>query len=108
MVELGQNNHDVLLLLAIKNFFNAGYLKPKYDVNDISKCKTSRSVNRFILRDTSKIIEFMDNFPLLTRKQLDYLDWKKIVELKNVKAHNTIDGLTLIKEIQSKMNSKRD
>lgn len=107
-LEIGQNNHDVLILLAIKNFFNAGYLKPKYNVHDIYDCKKSRSVNRFILRDTEKIIKFIDNFPLLTRKQLDYLDWKNIVELKNAGAHKTVEGLKLIKQIQSKMNSKRN
>jgi hypothetical protein len=45
---------------------------------------------------------------MLTRKQLDYLDWKKIVELKNTGQHKTEEGLTLIKEIISKVNSGRD
>jgi len=33
---------------------------------------------------------------MLTRKQLDFLDWKRIVELKNNGAHKTIEGLALI------------
>lgn len=44
---------------------------------------------------------------MLTRKQLYYLDWKKIVELKNIGAHKTVEGLNLIKNIISKMNSTR-
>jgi hypothetical protein len=46
-------------------------------------------------------------YPMLTRKQLDYLDWKKIVDLKSEGAHKTSEGLTLMKQIISKMNSKR-
>jgi hypothetical protein len=45
---------------------------------------------------------------MLTRKQLDYLDWKRIVELKNSNAHKTEEGLALIKDIISKVNSRRD
>ena len=45
---------------------------------------------------------------MLTRNHLDYVDWKKVVEIKNKGLHKTSDGLTLIKEILSKMNSKRD
>ena len=45
---------------------------------------------------------------MLTRKQLDYVEWKKAVELKNKGLHKTAEGLALIHEIVSKMNSKRD
>lgn len=104
----GQSNHDVLILMLIKRFFKAGYLKPKYNIFNITECKISRSVNRFILRDTNKIIKFIDNYPLSTLKQLDYLDWKKIVELKKDGVHKTVTGLKLMREIKSKMNSGRN
>jgi LAGLIDADG endonuclease len=107
-LEIAQNSHDVHILLAIMKFFNGGYIKPKYNFNDILECKNSRSVNRYILRDTETIIKFVVQYPMLTRKYLDYIDWKKIVELKNSGAHKTEEGLNLMKEILSKMNSKRD
>jgi len=107
-LEIAQGNHDVFILLAIKNFFNGGYIKPKYEFNSIIECKESRSVNRFILRDSIKIIEFVNNFPMLTQKQLDYLDWKTIVELKNSGSHKSPEGFNLIKEIKANMNSKRN
>ena len=107
-LELGQNSHDVAILIALKKFFNGGYVKPKYNFNDLEECKNSRSLNRFILRNTESIIKFADEYPILTRKHLDYLDWKKIVELKNKGTHKTVEGLALINEIVSKMNSKRD
>ena len=83
-MEIAQANHDVLILIVIKQFFNGGYIKPKYNVSSITECQESRSVNRFILRDTNKIIEFVNKYPMLTRKHLDYLDWKTIVELKKM------------------------
>ena len=45
---------------------------------------------------------------MLTQKQLDYLDWKTIVELKNSGSHKSPEGLNLIKEIKANMNSKRN
>lgn len=106
-LELGQNSHDVAILIALKRFFNGGYIKPKYNFNDLEECRNSRSLNRFIFRNTESIIQFVDQYPMLTRKQLDYLDWKKVVELKNKGLHKTEEGLALINEIVSKMNSKR-
>ena len=96
------------ILLALKQFFNGGYVKPKYNFSALVECQNSRSVNRFILRNTETIINYVDRHPMLTRKYLDYIDWKKIVEIKNKNLHKTSDGLVLIREILSKMNSKRD
>jgi hypothetical protein len=109
-LEIAPRNHDILILLAIKQFFLGGYLKPKYNIKSLSACEQeqSRSVNRFILRDTDKIIEFVDKYPMLTRKQLDYIDWRTIVELKNNGAHKTYEGLNRIKQIKARMNSNRD
>jgi hypothetical protein len=107
-LELGQNSHDVAILLNLKKFFNSGYIKPKYNYDNIDECKNSRSVNRYVLRDTETIIKFVDQYPMLTRKHLDYLDWKKIVELKSTGAHKTVEGLELITKIISNVNSRRE
>jgi len=106
-LEIAQANLDVLILIAIKQFFNGGYTKPKYNVSSITECKESRCVNRFILRDT-KIIEFVNKYPMLTRKHLDYLDWKTIVELKNNGEYKSPKGLAKIQEIKGRMNTNRD
>jgi hypothetical protein len=107
-MEIAQANHDVLILIAIKQFFNGGYIKPKYNVSSITECQESRSVNRFILRDTKRIIEFVNKYPMLTRKHLDYLDWKTIVELKNNGEYKSPEGLAKIQEIKGRMNTNRD
>jgi hypothetical protein len=109
-MEIAQANHDVLILIAIKQFFNGGYIKPKYNVSSITECQESRSAvnSRFILRDTKKIIEFVNKYPMLTRKHLDYLDWKTIVELKNNGEYKSPEGLAKIQEIKGRMNTNRD
>ena len=106
-LELGQNSHDIAILLSLKKFFNGGYIKPKYNYDNLEECKKSRLVNRYVLRDTDTIIKFVDQYPMLTKKHLDYLDWKTIVKLKSTGTHKTVEGLALIKKIISTVNSKR-
>lgn len=73
-LEIAQSNHDVGILNAFVQFFGCGYLKPKYDINDIEAVKSSRIVNRFVVNQHAVVTEFFDKYPLLTRKYLDYLD----------------------------------
>ena len=94
--------------MAIQKFFDGGYIKPKYNFGNIEECKISRSLNRFVLRDTNAIIRFVDNHHMLTRKKLDFLDWKRVVKLKNAGAHKTVEGWSVIKQIISQMNSTRN
>jgi len=107
-LELGQSNHDVAVLLSLKKFFNGGYIKLKYSYSDIYECEKSRTVNRYILRDTQTIIKFVDQYPMLTKKQLDYFDWKKLVNMKDNEYHKTKEGLKLMEEIIANVNSKRE
>lgn len=82
-LEVAQNSHDVSILLALKQFFEGGYIKPKYNVYNLEECLNSRSVNRFIFRSPLEIlIKFFSVNPLKTRKRLDFEDWNKIIELK--------------------------
>jgi hypothetical protein len=57
---------------------------------------------------TNIIIPFFDKNPLLGVKLFDYIDWCKIAKLMNEGSHLTIDGLNLIREIKSGMNTGRD
>lgn len=107
-LEIGQNSHDICVLLALKNFFKVGYIKPKYNFLNLAENLKSRSVNRLIIRDTEVIIKFVNDYPMLTMKQLDYLNWKQIVELKKSNLHKTEEGKALIVKLQSNMNSSRN
>ena len=57
---------------------------------------------------TNIIIPFLNKNPLLGIKQLDFLDWCKIAKLINDGNHLTVEGLSLIRDIKSRMNRGRD
>ena len=56
---------------------------------------------------TKIIIPFFKKYPLLGVKYLDYLDWCKIANLMNEGKHLTNEGLNVIKEIKSGINTER-
>ena len=53
------------------------------------------------------IIPIFDRFPLLTLKQLDYIDWKEIIELKKQNAHYTEEGKETMLKLKLGMNRGR-
>lgn len=77
-LEIAQNNHDVLVLDAIKDYFNElgakAYLKHDFDLSSISEAKRLPTINRVIIKQRAVVISFMSLYPLLTRKALDYKD----------------------------------
>jgi len=106
-LQIARRSHDIEVLNAIKNFFGIGYLKPKYDIKSLDASKKSRSVNRLIINQSKIIIDFFDKNPLFTRKHLDFLDWKKIIELKSVGTHKTKEGVQNIINLKVGMNRGR-
>nr|YP_009663732.1 hypothetical protein [Dactylella tenuis]QCW06869.1 hypothetical protein [Dactylella tenuis] len=73
-LSISQSSHDIKLLNAFVSFFGCGYLKPKYDINNLEQAKASRSVNSYVVNQHAIISEFVDKYPMLTPKQLDYLE----------------------------------
>ena len=56
---------------------------------------------------TNIIIPLFEKNPILGLKLLDYLDWCKIAQLIIGGSHLTIEGLNLIREIKSGINTGR-
>lgn len=106
-LEISQSNHDVKILKAFVDFFGNGYLKPKYDINSLEAAKASRIVNRYVINQHSVVTEFIDKYPMLTRKHLDYLDWKELIKLKAERAHDTPEGRLKMEAIKASMNKGR-
>lgn len=106
-LEIGQNSHDVLVLAAIKRYFGLGCIKPSYDITSLEQAKKSRSLSRYVLTNSTKVIELVDRYPMFTRKKLDYEDWKELVWLKSIKAHHTSQGLLKMLKIKNGMNANR-
>jgi imidazole glycerol phosphate synthase subunit HisF len=55
---------------------------------------------------TEKVIPFLDKYPIQGTKILDFLDFKRVADLMNNKAHLSKEGLDEIRFIKSKMNSR--
>jgi hypothetical protein len=60
-----------------------------------------------VINQHSVITEFIDKYPMLTRKQLDYLDWKELIRLKVERAHDLPEGRQRMEEIKASMNKGR-
>lgn len=106
-LEIAQNTHDVKVLESIRLFFGKGYLKPKYDITSLNECKKVRSVSKYIVYGDSSITDFLDKHPMFTRKNLDYLDWKDLITLKENKAYKTEKGLESMISLKKGMNTGR-
>jgi LAGLIDADG endonuclease len=53
------------------------------------------------------LINYLDNYPLLSSKYLDYLDWRTAHDLVGSKSYRTIDGTTQLMRLKNSMNTKR-
>jgi len=107
-LQIQQNNHDVAILYAIKEYFQSGYLKPKYNIRCFADTiNNPRKVSSLWIRNYELICNFIDNYPLFTKKKLDYLDWKRLILLKKENMHLTKEGLQLMQNIKNSMNAKR-
>ena len=73
--------------------------------------KNTKEYGEFIVEKYSdirdKIIPFFEKYPLYGFKKANYLDFKKVSELMQNKAHLTLEGLEKIKQIKSGMNKNR-
>lgn len=109
-LEIAQNTHDILILNKIKEFLGCGRLKPSLPIN-LEIALINPSISRLIISNPTdiknKIIPFFDNYSLKTTKLLDYLDWKKLIEMKEKKYHLSEEGLNEMRKIKLNMNTNR-
>lgn len=97
--ELIQHLRDEELLRTFTEHLGCGYLKKHSDSAIVFR------VTKF--EDIEKIILLFQKYPIHGVKHLDYLDWCKVAELMQNKAHLTKEGLEQIGKIKDGMNKKR-
>lgn len=98
---ISQHNRDKKLLEKIKKDLGTGEIYPYPD-------RSAVSLTIFNFSDiTNIIIPFFKKNNLLGNKLLDFIDWCKISELMKEGSHLTPEGLDLIKNIKSNMNTGR-
>lgn len=98
--QLTQHERDKELLSLIVKYLNCGSLQTSRTAKDLQVTK---------FKDIySTIIPFFVKHPILGVKARDFDDFIKVAELIKEKAHLTKEGLELILEISSSMNTGRE
>ena len=96
-----QSERDLDVLKDIKAFFGCGniFVNRRYDNH-------KRNLYRFCVRKrsdlTNVIIPFFNQYPLLTKKHLDFITFKKVVNMMNKKQHFQTKGLNKIAKLVGK------
>jgi len=106
---ISQNIYDIAVNYIQKFFNNKGFITPKLkDMTNLEEVLSSGKIaSKYVLSDNNLIIEFFDKYPLLTSKQLDFLDFKNFVFLKNSKKHLTKEGFVEMLNLIEGMNTGR-
>jgi len=88
---------DIELLVKIQSYFGGigavGLKKGKF-----------AQFRVFSIKDLDVIIKHFDSYPLITKKQIDYLLFKEALELIKNKGHLTNEGFSKIVSIRASMN----
>jgi len=93
-----QHKRDIQLLHALKKFFGCGVVRVNHD-------------DRYELRirklDTlmNKVVPFFEKYDLHTKKKIDFIKFKKILNLMKKKAHLSKDGIKEIINLAKDMNT---
>ena len=94
-----QHNRDTELMNKFIEFFNAG------NVTNDGPTKKQFRIRDF--KEIETLVTFLEKYPLLTQKKLDYQDFCKVYDIMKKGLHLTSQGLDEIQNIKSKMNRGR-
>lgn len=111
-IDHNEGNSYEPIMLQIQSFFGIT-TDLRTSIHNIDKTYWIIEVSS--LNKLNFLIEYLNNYPLLTAKQNDYDDWVRVYQLIEEKKHLTeklrqqgrSQRKLLIKEIKSNMNNKR-
>nr|NP_150345.1 orf252 [Rhizophydium sp. 136]AAK84275.1 orf252 [Rhizophydium sp. 136] len=99
-LHIAQHSKDVVLLNKIVEFFNCGKVYIRKNESTPRADYVSQNFNN----NLNIIVKHFDSYPLYNVKQLDYLDFKEILNIINKDLHKTEDGFNRILELKNRMN----
>lgn len=118
--DISQSSKDLSLMVEIKNYLNRlpGELDSSKDYGDVVSLAINKTPERLpydmlnitikgSLYITNVLIPFFDSMVWLTKKELDYQDWKVVLKLRQLGLHYTSAGLKVIEQIFSQINNNR-
>ena len=92
-----QHKRDIQLLYALKKFFGCGVVR-------INHAERMAYRVRGLKHLTERIIPFFEKHNLKSKKNVDFIKFRKILLIIKEGKHLTIDGIQQIKLIASQMN----
>jgi len=98
--KIAQHNRDLDLLRYLIAYFDCGSVQKSGD--SVGEFRVAKFENLIL-----KIIPFIEKYPILGSKALDFADFQKVAELMKNKAHFSKSGLEKIFAVKSKMNRGR-
>lgn len=108
-LSISQSTHDYSVLKAIKEFFKAGNLQPRAEeIDSVEKAKLCNNSSFYYNSSPETFISFFEEYPMYTRKYLDFQDFKKFYLLKKDKVYLTEKGFKDMTFIALNMNSGRE
>lgn len=109
LIYIPRNKKDIYTEILLQSFlFIYYYFKAALGCGEIAIDNKDNGSLKFTVRDPKvikeKIIPFFDKHPLVTSKQLDYLNFRRIVLLLT---ENKIDGVGISRELHEEIESIR-
>lgn len=94
-----QHQKDIQVLHALKSFFGCGVVRINHGDRMAYRV---RGVTHLLER----IIPFFEKHPLKTKKQVDFLKFRKVLLMMQRGDHLTFDGIEKIRDLKNQMNQQ--
>nr|BBO58634.1 hypothetical protein [Ulva australis] len=95
-----QHKRDEQILYALKNFWQFGVVRKNHGDRLCYRVRGVEHLNK-------TIIPFFEKHSLKTKKKIDFLKFRKILQLIENKEHLTVEGLLKIDGFRLEMNTRK-
>ena len=96
-----QHRRDIQLLYALKRFFGCGVVRRNREDRMAYRVRSLEHLNE-------RIIPFFEKHPLKSKRRIDFLKFRRILQLMKQGEHLRPEGVEKIRAIASTMNTGRE
>jgi len=96
-----QHQRDAQLLHALKRFFGCGVVRRDHAERMAYRVRSLDHLNE-------RIIPFFEQHPLKSKKRVDFVKFRKVLQLMTRGEHLASDGIDRIRTIKATMNTGRE
>jgi hypothetical protein len=93
-----QHQRDIQLLHALKEFFGCGVVRTNHAERMAYRVRSLDHLNE-------RIVPFFEKHSLKSKKRVDFVKFRKVLQLMTMGEHLKSDGIEKIREIASTMNT---